>query len=78
VSATAYKIDQLLLLLCCVQFFFWIYIVSELGGQLLPFSQTTDLFLLLKHKKITIIYKDVGHYPEFVLEKMVECLHAFT
>lgn len=23
-----------------------------------------------------IIYKDTGHYPESVLEKMVECLHA--
>lgn len=23
-----------------------------------------------------ITYKDIGHYPEFVLEKMVECLHA--
>lgn len=23
-----------------------------------------------------VIYKDIGHSPEFVLEKMVECLHA--
>lgn len=23
-----------------------------------------------------IIYKDFGHYPEFVMEKMVECLQA--
>lgn len=25
-----------------------------------------------------IIYKGFGHDPEFVLEKMVECLQAFT
>lgn len=35
-----------------------------------------DYFLLLRHKKIMIMYKDTGHYPEFVLEKTVECFHT--